>query len=125
MDHRSENAPVVSSIENLARDAFADAELRQVVAAGDWYLVGSRATGFDDDLSDWDTIVLSCADPSEDERRITSRSRLDQIFRVDRPSDVLPGDLVGFRVVRRAQGVDINVYGPAGLPIATATGRAT
>ncbi|HKE65007.1 MAG TPA: hypothetical protein VKB59_10220 [Micromonosporaceae bacterium] len=105
---------MVSSIEDLVRDAFANEELRHVVTAGDWYLVGSRATGFDDELSDWDTIVLSRADPSADDRRTTSRSRLDQIFRVDRPSDALPSYLGRFRAVRRAQGVEINVYGPAG-----------
>src|SRR5262249_32942704 len=76
--------------------------------------VGSRATGFDDGLSDWDTIVLSQADPTEDERRVTSRLRLDEIFGVDRPSDALPSDLDGFLAVRAAQDVEINVYGPAG-----------
>jgi hypothetical protein len=105
---------VVESIERLTAVALGDDEIREILAGGDWYLVGSRATGLDDDLSDWDTIVLSRDDPTDDQRRSTSRARLDELFGVDRPVAGVPADLNEYRSVRRAHGVEINVYGPAG-----------
>jgi predicted nucleotidyltransferase len=105
---------MVESIRDLAAAALDDAEVRAILTDGDWYLVGSRATGFGDDVSDWDTIVLSRADPTPDQRHATRRSRLDEIFGIDEPMTKAANDLDALRATRDTHRVEINVYGPAG-----------
>jgi predicted nucleotidyltransferase len=50
---------MVASLRELVERAEKAPVLRGVLDNGDWYLVGSRATGLCDELSDWDT-VLCC-----------------------------------------------------------------
>jgi hypothetical protein len=105
---------MVESIGDLVAAALDDEAFRAILTDGDWYLVGSRAAGFGDDVSDWDTIVLSRTDPSPDQRRATSRTRLDEIFGIDEPATRPANDLAALRARRCARRVEINVYGPVG-----------
>lgn len=101
------------SVQALVSLALADRDIGRLLADGDWYLTGSRAAGLHDDLSDWDTIVLSRSDPTVDQRAAVGRSRLDTVFGIVRSASV-PVTLDAMRAQRRAQAVEINVYGPAG-----------
>ena len=105
---------MVSSIPDLVARAYADADLAGLLGRGDWYLVGSRARGFDDELSDWDTCLLTAHDPSPQDRAIVSRPSLDRVFGVERPPAPVPSDLRTHVAWRRSGGVEISVFGPAG-----------
>jgi hypothetical protein len=82
-----------------------------LLARADWYLIGSRATGWSDGLSDWDTVIFcdqdqtsGTGDPSE---------YADALFEVERPR--LTGTLnLAFHVdSRRVAAVDIEMIGPS------------
>ena len=73
-----DDAGMVASVQELVAAAFADADLAGVLGRGDWYLVGSRARGFHDDLSDWDTALLTSHDPSPEERRLVGRAHREE-----------------------------------------------
>jgi hypothetical protein len=105
---------MVTSIPDLIARAYADADLAGLLERGDWYLVGSRARGFDDELSDWDTCLLTPHDPSPAERALLTRPSLDRVFDVERPPVPVPSDLSTHIAWRRAGGVEISVFGPAG-----------
>ena len=102
-----------TSISDLVATALADADLAALLRRGDWYLVGSRARGFNDDISDWDTALLTPHDPTPDERRLAARDALDRVFGVQRPA-AAPSDLSSHTAWRRAGGVEISIFGPAG-----------
>ncbi|HEY2791814.1 MAG TPA: glycosyltransferase, partial [Micromonosporaceae bacterium] len=57
-----------ATAEELVTQAFADPELAAVLGAGDWYLVGSRIRAFADELSDWDTMLLTPQEPTPEQR---------------------------------------------------------
>jgi hypothetical protein len=105
---------MVLSVADLLARAFADADLSSLLDRGDWYLVGSRARGFDDELSDWDTALLTAHDPSPAERALVGREALDRVFGVERPPSPVPSDLRANIAWRRAIGVEISIFGPAG-----------
>jgi hypothetical protein len=105
---------MVTSIPDLVARAFADADLAGLLGRGDWYLVGSRARGFHDELSDWDTALLTAHDPSPAERKLVTRESLDRVFGVVRPPAPVTSDLRDHVAWRRAGGVEISVFGPAG-----------
>ena len=89
--------------------------LRSLLTSGDWYLVGSRSTGHDDDLSDWDTIVLtgSAGPESPGAREAPDQATVDEAFGVVRPMPDGRPDL-GFHIAWRSAGaVDLEVLGPA------------
>jgi len=102
-----------TSIAELVDRATADAGLAAVLDAGDWYLVGSRMRGLQDDLSDWDTVLLTRDDPRTEQRAVVRAANLDRIFGVTRPTGA-PDDVEFHRAYRRAAAVEISIFGPAG-----------
>ena len=109
-----DDAGMVASVQELVAAAFADADMAGLLGRGDWYLVGSRARGFHDDLSDWDTALLTPHDPSPDERRLVDRASLDRVFGIERPPVAVLSDLATNVAWRRSGGVEISIFGPAG-----------
>lgn len=105
---------MVTSAQDLVARAFADADLAGLLGRGDWYLVGSRARGFEDALSDWDTTLLTAHDPIPEDRAVVARAALDRVFGVDRPPVPGPSDLGAHIAWRRSGGVEISIFGPAG-----------
>lgn len=60
--------------------------LRTLLTSGDWYLVGSRSTGHDDALSDWDTILLTGSDaPTPGMVESADQAMVDDAFGVVAP----------------------------------------
>jgi len=59
-------------------------------------------------------VLFTAEDPSPDDRARTRQSALDPIFGVTRPAGGLTPDLATHIALRRAGGVDVSVYGPAG-----------
>jgi hypothetical protein len=80
------------------------------VDGGGWYLSGSRAAGFSDHLSDWDTLLLSRVDVGYE---CLPADVVDSIFGVERPQLDGPPTLGTHEQWRSAQGVDVMVLGPA------------
>ncbi len=105
---------MVTSIPDLVTRAFADPDLADLLGRGDWYLVGSRARGFHDQLSDWDTALLTAHDPTSAERALVTRAPLDRVFGIERPPAPVTSDLRDHVAWRRAGAVEISVFGPAG-----------
>ncbi|HEY1487642.1 MAG TPA: hypothetical protein VGF84_16160 [Micromonosporaceae bacterium] len=101
-----------ASTAELVTRAFENPELAAVLSGGDWYLVGSRIRGFADELSDWDTMLLTPQEPTPAQRRATARAGLDRTFGIVRP-DPTP-DLAAHRASRRLGGVEIAIFGPDG-----------
>jgi hypothetical protein len=101
---------MISSPEELLARCRADPFLDGVLAEGDWYLAGSRATGSDDDLSDWDTLLFCAADALAQE---VPASRLDRALAIGRPALNGVPTLDFHRRWRRAGGVDLRILGPA------------
>lgn len=97
---------VIASVGQLVAVGLADAEIAAVVGTGDWYLVGSRALGLDDALSDWDTLVVR--DEPVDGGQLAG-TRLDQVFGTVRPAMSWPPDLAGHLRWRAAAGVELAV----------------
>ncbi|MEU1971236.1 hypothetical protein ABZ477_06260 [Microbacterium sp. NPDC019599] len=83
--------------------------LGPLLVSGDWYLVGSRATGHDDELSDWDTILLTVvAEPTSES---PDQATVDAAFGVVRPALDGRPDLA-FHIAWRSVGaVDLEVMG--------------
>jgi hypothetical protein len=102
--------PVRTAVELVAL-AQASEPMASVLGGGDWYLVGSRGAGVDDDLSDWDTILLTGYDVEPED---LPRESLDAAFGVSRPAVPGPPDLALHVRWRRVAGVDVQVVGPAG-----------
>jgi hypothetical protein len=100
---------VIASVEQLVAVGLADAQLAAAVSAGDWYLVGSRAIGVDDGLSDWDTLVIR-DDPAGGRR--LSTAQVDEAFGTVRPALPWPPDLAGHMQWRSAAGVELEVMDP-------------
>lgn len=100
---------MIATVADLRARGLADDRLTRLLRAGGWYLVGSRAAGFDDGFSDWDTVVLSSAEVS-DENMLTDLA--DEIFDIERPRVVVPPTLDVHRRWRSAGAVDIKVLGP-------------
>jgi hypothetical protein len=100
---------VIASVDQLVAAGLADPVVAAVVAAGDWYLVGSRALGLSDGLSDWDTIVF--LDAARDSGRL-SRAHLDHVFGTARPPLGRPPDLAAHVSWRGVAGVDVEVADP-------------
>jgi hypothetical protein len=83
--------------------------MRAALNEGSWYLVGSRAAGFGDGFSDWDTMLLLAKDPS-DKDSLAGLS--DEIFGTQRPPVAGPPTLDLHHRWRAANAVDINVLSP-------------
>lgn len=103
------NPTVITSIADLAERGLCDGRIRAAVRAGGWYLVGSRAIGFADEFSDWDTLILS---PLDDTGDAAFTDATDEIFRIERPVVQGPPTLDLHRCWRAANAVDITVVGP-------------
>ena len=101
----------VGSVDELVALARASESIASVLAAGDWYLLGSRGAGAADDLSDWDTVLLTESDAEHED---VPREVLDAAFAVSRPAVQGTPDLALHVRWRRAAGVDLQVVGPAG-----------
>lgn len=101
---------MLASIRDLVERAEAAPALCGLLDSGDWYLVGSRATGLGDELSDWDTVLLVADDPLGPD---PDRALTDEVFGVVRPTWTGVVDLGFDREWRRSSGVDIEVIGPA------------
>lgn len=93
---------MIATVADLRARGLADDRLTRLLRAGGWYLVGSRAAGFDDGFSDWDTVVLSSAEVS-DENMLTDLA--DEIFDIERPRVVVPPTLDVHRRWRSAGAV--------------------
>jgi hypothetical protein len=105
---------VITSVEDLRSRGLAS-PLRSLLTSGDWYLVGSRSTGHDDDLSDWDTILLTGPDASTlpAQIEVPDQATIDEAFGVVRPELEGRPDL-GFHIAWRSAGaVDLDVISPA------------
>ncbi|HEU5331783.1 MAG TPA: hypothetical protein VFU73_03440 [Actinocrinis sp.] len=100
---------MVASLEQVVAAGLADPAVAAVVAAGDWYLVGSRALGLSDGLSDWDTLVF--VDAARASAGL-SRAHLDRVFGVARAEMGWPPDLAGHIRWRGVAGVDVEVVDP-------------
>ena len=81
--------------------------LRDALDTGDWYLVGSRATGHSDDLSDWDTILLVPGEPMAPDPDQASIAD----FKIVRPPWTESASLEFDRSWRAVHGVDVEVIG--------------
>lgn len=102
---------MVASIDELCARAHADPRMAALLAKADWYLVGSRATGYADDLSDWDTVVFcdqdqmsGTGDPSE---------YADALFEVERPRLTGKVNLAFHVASRRVAAVDVEMMEPS------------
>lgn len=109
---------LISTVADLRSRGLAS-PLRSLLTSGDWYLVGSRSTGHDDEMSDWDTILLTASDEpaSPGGLEVPDQATVDEAFGVVRP--VLGGrpDL-GFHIAWRSVGaVDLDVIGPAAADV--------
>ena len=100
---------MISSVEQLTTLGLRDENLAPVIRRGDWYLVGSRALGTADELSDWDTIVFVSAD---DGARQPSSALVDRVFEVQRPQLSWPPDLAGHIRWRGVAAVEVAVMDP-------------
>lgn len=99
---------MITSVADLTRRGLRDRRLSALLAGGGgWYLVGSRAAGFDDALSDWDTTVLG----SVADEHLTSFES-DAVFAIERPALSGPPTLAAHERWRLARGVDVSVVGP-------------
>lgn len=105
------NPVVITSIEDLAECGMRDSRIAVAARAGGWYLVGSRAAGFADPLSDWDTLIVS---PTDDYDENPFAGAVDEIFRVERPTVQGRPTLDLHRRWRAVNAVDITVLGPRG-----------
>lgn len=99
----------MSDRSGLIEAALADPRLAGVLGQGDWYLVGSRTFGADDELSDWDTMLLTARDGVD----VPSEDVLDEIFAIRRPVVDREPDLELHVAWRRAGAVDLTALGPA------------
>ncbi|MFC0678753.1 hypothetical protein ACFFGH_12965 [Lysobacter korlensis] len=102
---------LIRSPGHLVELALRDPELERLLDRADWYLVGSRATGWADELSDWDTIAIVGSDAAG--ATAPSRSALDRAFGVMRPAIAGAPTLAFHRDWRRSQGVEVEVMTPA------------
>jgi hypothetical protein len=100
---------VISSVEQLTTLGLLDENLAPVIRSGDWYLVGSRALGTADELSDWDTIVVV---GEGDADRQPSGALVDQAFGVARPQLSGLPDLAGHVRWRGVAAVEVAVMDP-------------
>ena len=99
---------MVASVEQLVELASQASALRDVLDAGDWYLVGSRATGHSDDLSDWDTILLVPGEPVSPD---PDQAAIDAVFKIVRPPWTGSAILEFDRSWRAVHGVDVEMVG--------------
>lgn len=72
---------MIRTVADLRAQGLGDSRLQKLLRRGDWYLVGSRAAGFADQFSDWDTVVLS-RDDDLDENMLADIA--DEIFAIQR-----------------------------------------
>lgn len=100
---------MIASVEDLVRCGVEDQRLRALLEGADWYLVGSRACGFGDDFSDWDTLLLT---PTDVEDEDTFAATADGIFGIARPDLQGAPTLALHTRWRQAHGVDVTVLGP-------------
>jgi hypothetical protein len=105
-----DNVRVIASISDLAARGLRDRRVAGLVEGGGWYLVGSRAAGFSDHLSDWDTLLLSRVDVSYE---CLPAEVADEVFGVERPSLDGPPTLGMHERWRSVQAVEVMVLGPA------------
>ena len=99
---------MVATVEELVELASQASTLRNALDAGDWYLVGSRATGHSDDLSDWDTILLVPGEPMAPD---PDQASIDAVFKIVRPRWTGSACLEFDRSWRAVHGVDVEVIG--------------
>jgi hypothetical protein len=100
---------VIASVEDLVRCGLSDRRVRTLLDGADWYLVGSRAAGFGDGFSDWDTVLLTPTDVADED---TLAAASDEIFGIARPDPHGAPTLALHSLWRQAHGVDIKVLGP-------------
>lgn len=101
---------MITSVEELVERAYADPVVAGVLASGDWYLIGSHTFGAGDELSDWDTVLLT----ADDDVGGLPDDVVDAAFGVVRPEPAggVP-DLDLHVRFRGARMVDIEVLGPS------------
>ncbi|MBM7783651.1 hypothetical protein [Tenggerimyces flavus] len=99
----------MSDRSGLVAAALADPRLAGPLDQGDWYLVGSRTFGAGDELSDWDTVLLTARDGVD----VPSEDVLDEIFAIRRPVVDRKPDLDLHVAWRRVGAVDLTALGPA------------
>ncbi|GAA5031905.1 hypothetical protein [Actinopolymorpha pittospori] len=101
---------MINGLDELVRTALADPRIEAVLRHGDWYLLGSRAMTAEDDLSDWDTVVLTSEDVDHD----VPADVLDEAFAVTRPRLASPPSLELHIRWRRSQAIELRALGPSG-----------
>ena len=100
------------SADALAALAQPGSPLSAVLEHGDWYLVGSRAVGAADDLSDWDTVVLADREGDDGNDGELLAGYANGALGIARPEADGPPSL-GLHVrFRRAAAVEVAVLGP-------------
>jgi hypothetical protein len=99
---------VITSADELVQRGLADPRVAALVAGGDWYLVGSRAVGFADEVSDWDTIVLSSVAVDALPANV-----VDEAFGINWPALSGPPTLAAHVRWRRAHGVELQLLSPS------------
>lgn len=100
---------MIASVEDLVRCGLRDRRVRTLLDGADWYLVGSRAAGFGDGFSDWDTVLLTLTDVADED---TLAAASDEIFGIARPDPHGAPTLALHSLWRQAHGVDIKILGP-------------
>lgn len=101
---------MIESLNELRARAAADPDMASLLLKADWYLIGSRATGWADDLSDWDTVMF-CRD--DDNKMDSLADNIDVVFDIERPSLTGKPDLTFHVASRRVRAVDIEMMGPS------------
>ena len=101
---------MVTSISELRAKGAGNPSIAELLAKGDWYLIGSRTTGYADDLSDWDTVVF--CDDGVCEADVLAGS-IDDVFGVEHASPTGGLDLTFHTASRQVGAVDLEVMGPS------------
>ena len=101
---------MVTSIAELRAMAADSPPMAALLAKADWYLIGSRTTGYADDLSDWDTVMFCGDDVCETD---ALSGNLDEVFGIDRALPTGNLDLTFHIASRRVGAVDLEIMGPS------------